>query len=768
MSTDATDVDYRYPNTAVHADTYFNLVTAGYGLDPDPALGYELDTSARTLAEKLNAQYLDARDFGATGDGTTDDTDALRNLFDAKLDLTGWGKTSGTANTSTGEGLPETWAEGWKVVLLPPGIYRVRKGLSVRSNTIVFAHGAVIKALPVIGANPDTEWERGYWDARTSTAGSGIGHLGGLVTIRHAQNVHWYGGTLDANGIIIRAGCNALGISAPYANSIGRGERIIVQDVRIRGCRNNLISNTPIGLLDSFQGGGGKALTLQLGQSEVILRNILVEDCDYVATIEGTSSNDRDLRQVVVDTLIARDCKYGFIIQGTASQMESSCDLKNIWLHNVGNAAYEAEIPPGTTYTDFADDPRRVGGVLTLYNANNLHADIRISNDNETGVTGTGGSDLIRGTARNSHIRIQGYVARLNHLWNTTLTQQDARISRIDVINGGSGYVATDTVSYTNDPIGGGPAHHRETTLTVENGKITGVTLGETAFYARGPNNSTLDTGKGYQRPPTVTVVSSTGSGAVLTPVMNYPYAASTGTGSIFNVTLDVELEVAAHTGLLVKHLPHVKPTGLDIRAAIRRTNVPAAPVTGIYDYEAGDVAGMQSRNRFELVLRDVQKVIRGRFDRQWDASAIQALDGPIVELGAVNFNDAIKVNGPVQSDGTITVDAPVRFDGPIDNRFINHRVTLPVSTPTVVVNNADLPAGFRGLVIVSSLGLSYQHAALLMKSEVSDTLVMVPLSMPMTYTLMLDVNKDIAVISTAPTATASRVVVVPFDASTH
>ena len=308
----------------------------------------------------------------------------------------------------------------------------------------------------------------------------------------------------------------------------------------------------------------------------------------------------------------------------------------------------------------------------------------------------------------------------------------------------------SDTVSYTNDPIGGGPANHRETTLTVENGKITGVALGETAFYARGPNNSTLDTGKGYQRPPSLTVVSSTGSGAVLTPVMNYPYAASTGTGSIFNVTLDVELEVTTHTGLLVKHLPHVKPTGLDIRAAIRRTNVPAAPVAGIYDYEAGDVAEVQSRNRFELVLRDVQKVIRGRFDRQWDAAAIQALEGPIVELSATNFN------------------APVQFDSTIDNRFINRRVTLPAGTPMVVVNNTELPAGFRGLVIVSSLGLSYQHTALLMKSEVNDALVMVPLGAGTAYTLALDANKDITVTSTATQPIASRVVVVPFDASTH
>ncbi|MEN2977250.1 glycosyl hydrolase family 28-related protein [Tistrella bauzanensis] len=761
MSTDASDVIYQYPETEIAVATYCSRVNGllPTGVDPEPDQGgsppgeYNLHTEARTLAEKLNAQYLDARDFGATGDGISDDTDALRTLFDARLDLVGWGKTSADINIGTGAGLPETFADAWKVVLLPPGTYRVRKALSVRSNTIVLAHGAIIKALPVNEVDPFIDWDRGYWDARTNTSDSGTGHLGGLVSIRHAQNVHWYGGTLDANNIVIRAGCNALGISAPSANAISHGGRIIVQDVRIRGCRNNLLSNT-VGLLDSFQGGGGKAITLQLGQSEVILRNILVDDCDYVATIEGTASNDRELRQVVVDTLIAKNCKYGFIIQGTASQMESSCDLKNIWLHNVGNAAYEAEIPDGTTYGDFADDPRRIGGVLTLYNANNVHADIRISNDNITGVTGTGGSDLIRGTARNSHIRIQGYVAKLNHLWNTTFTQQDARISSITVTNGGSGYADTDTVDYHHDLIGGGPSNDRAVTLTIVGGVITEAVMEPTAFYADGPDGKTLDTGKGYQRPPTLTVVSSSGSGAVLTPVMSYPFNTANGTGGIFNVTLDVELEVGEHGGFLVKHLPHAKPTGLDIRAAIRRASSLAAPVTAIYDYEEDDIDNVQARNRFELVMRDTQKVIRGRFDRTLNVmktADLQALDGPLVELGDQLFQGA------------------TRFDGTIDNRFINHRLNLTNGTPAVVVENAALPAGFRGVIIVSSLGLSYQHTALVLKSEVSATLVLVPLGTGSAYTLSVDAaTQDVIATSTAAGTVATRVVVVPFDASTH
>ncbi|WP_372402406.1 glycosyl hydrolase family 28-related protein [Tistrella bauzanensis] len=682
MSTDASDVIYQYPASELDNDTYLAYGSFVTGVANGTDTASTITTTARDLATRLNAQYLDARDFGAVGDGVTDDTAALRALFDARFDLLGWGKTSGTS-------APETWADAWKVVMLPAGTYRLSRALSIRSNTIVFAYGAVLKALPVGGSDPENVWEAGYWDARTNGTKSGIGHLGGLVSIRHAQNVHWHGGTLDANQIMIRGGFNALGISAPYASSVGRGEKIIVRDVRLRGCRTNLTSNTTAKLPDIFPGGGGKGITLQLGQNDIILQNLLIEDCDVVATIEGTESLGRELRQVIVDTVIARDCKYGFIVQGVPPQMKSSIDLKNIWLHNVGNAAYDAS-PDGYTHTgDFIDDPRRIGGVLTMYNANNMNADIRITNDNETGLTGTGGSDLIRGTARNSHIRIQGYVARLNHLWNTTLTQQDARISSITVINGGSGYTAGDTVVFTNDVVGGGPTSHQVGTLTVDaNGAIESVALSDQALYL---GDSTADTGKGYQRPPIITVTSATGTGAVLTPVMNYPFSTDNKTGGVFDCVLEAELEVGEHVGKLVKHLPHVRPTGLDIRAAIRSADAFSAPVNDIYDFEAGDTAGIQARNRFEIIIRNLQKVIRGRFDRDWDAATVQAMAGPLVELGKTEFAEQ------------------VRFDATIDNRFINHRLNVTGSvggTTTTLVDASALPAGFRGLVTVTSLGL--------------------------------------------------------------
>ncbi|WP_449221865.1 glycosyl hydrolase family 28-related protein [Tistrella mobilis] len=749
MSTDASDVIYQYPQSDIQDDLYIAFGSFVTGTpDADLAKRYDRASTAasvaRTLAEKLNAQYLDVRDFGATGDGVTDDTAALRAVFDARFAGTGWGKTSATGS------YPEVWGDGWKVILIPPGTYRLSRAISVRSKTVVFAYGAILKALPVNATDPETVWVEGYWDARTtepvSTTKSGIGHLGGILSIRHAQNVYWHGGTLDGNDILIRAGFNGLGISAPLASKVSAGERIVVRDLQIRRFRNNMVP----GLNDIFVNGGGKAFTIQLGQSEIILQNLLIDDCDFVGTIEGTSSNGRGLRQVVVDTLMATDCKYGFVIHGTTSQMDSSCDLRNVWLRNVGNNAHDGHVD-GTTYANFIDDKRRIGGVLTLQNANNLKADIRITNDNTTGLGDvTGKSDLIRGTARNTQIRIKGYVAHLNHLWNATLPQQDARVSSLTIIHGGTGYTAGPLpLSFTNDSIGGGPASHQTATIAVDgSGSITEINLSDQALFQ---GAATLDTGKGYQRPPTVTAGGS-GTGAVFTPVMNYAFAPATATGGVFDCLVEAELEVGQHHGLLVKHLPHVRPTGLDIRATIRSTASFTAPVSGIYDYEPGDPANIQGRNRFEIVVRNLQKVIRGRFDRQWDAAAIQALEGPIVELGGIDFNTS------------------VQFDSTIDNRFINRRVTLPAGTPTVVVNNTELPAGFRGLVIVSSLGLSYQHTALLMKSEVNDTLVMVPLGAGTAYTLALDANKDITVTSTS-TATqpiASRVVVVPFDASTH
>lgn len=68
----------------------------------------------------MNKNYLSARDFGAVGDGETDDTDALESLFETAFLLK-------------------------KAVFFDPGTYLIRRSLLLRSGMEVFGEDATIK-----------------------------------------------------------------------------------------------------------------------------------------------------------------------------------------------------------------------------------------------------------------------------------------------------------------------------------------------------------------------------------------------------------------------------------------------------------------------------------------------------------------------------------------------------------------------------------------------------------------------------------------------
>lgn len=68
----------------------------------------------------MNKSYLSAREFGAVGDGQTDDTDALEELFDAAFMLK-------------------------KAVFFDPGTYLIRRSLLLRSGMEIYGEDATIK-----------------------------------------------------------------------------------------------------------------------------------------------------------------------------------------------------------------------------------------------------------------------------------------------------------------------------------------------------------------------------------------------------------------------------------------------------------------------------------------------------------------------------------------------------------------------------------------------------------------------------------------------
>jgi hypothetical protein len=136
---------------------------------------------ATNVQAKLR-QYVSVKDFGAVGDGTTDDTVAIQAALDA---------VSGTGLT----------------LLIPPStsFYRITATLYPKSNTTIWGYGATIK-------NSGTSVFTMIWVL--GTAGSA----------NYLTDVNILGLTVDCNGTVLDSGGS--GIGGSYCNNL-----------RIRDCK---------------------------------------------------------------------------------------------------------------------------------------------------------------------------------------------------------------------------------------------------------------------------------------------------------------------------------------------------------------------------------------------------------------------------------------------------------------------------------------------------------------------------------------------------
>ena len=123
----------------------------------------------QTVQTKLE-QYISVKDFGAVGDGVTDDTVALQNALDA---------VSGTGMS----------------LLIPPStsFYRITSTLYPKSNTTIFGYGAEIK-------NSGTAIFNMIW---------ALGTDGGP----YLTDISVFGLTVDCNGTYLDAGGSGIGAS---------------------------------------------------------------------------------------------------------------------------------------------------------------------------------------------------------------------------------------------------------------------------------------------------------------------------------------------------------------------------------------------------------------------------------------------------------------------------------------------------------------------------------------------------------------------------
>src|SRR5947209_7668324 len=100
-----------------------------------------------TMPKRLNYS-LNVKDFGAKGNGVTDDTDAINAVIDY-------------AYTLGGNTISQSPRQFGAVIFFPPGIYLVSKGGTVRIQLDRYTDGVKWATLLYVGCGPNASIIRG-------------------------------------------------------------------------------------------------------------------------------------------------------------------------------------------------------------------------------------------------------------------------------------------------------------------------------------------------------------------------------------------------------------------------------------------------------------------------------------------------------------------------------------------------------------------------------------------------------------------------------
>lgn len=169
-------------------------------------------TPASAVATNVQAklrQHVSAKDYGAVGDGTTDDTDSLKMALAA--------------------GVP---------IYLPPGEYKITSPLYLDSGSVLVGAGAadtkILKSTDTSGTGTNT--------ARSSTVTDSYVKNAALV-VRHGDNA--YAENLVVRGIEIASGEDAISGDAlvEYGIFAPRLKQSLFADLIIRDCRFGFVTH---------------------------------------------------------------------------------------------------------------------------------------------------------------------------------------------------------------------------------------------------------------------------------------------------------------------------------------------------------------------------------------------------------------------------------------------------------------------------------------------------------------------------------------------
>lgn len=251
------------------------------------AYGRSLLTNADAAAARANLDLgvVCPEDFGAVGDGVTDDATAVRDMFLSAF-------TNGGVNIHLPKG--KTYASS-----LP---------IDVKNNTYVFGAGTL---------------------KCTAFHSAGM-----FIQLKNAvKNVTWIGPTLDING---QKNMNGFGIG-DVPNSTDFVSDIHI-DALVRGTRISTVATDTPPYNEAGYGlyaGGGKALSVQF-RARNVYANIRTEDCDIACSVEAAVSDTRHLENVVIDLQAKDSHRTALYIAGSRDGISS-----------IDSASYMHSLYPG-------------------------------------------------------------------------------------------------------------------------------------------------------------------------------------------------------------------------------------------------------------------------------------------------------------------------------------------------------------------------------------------------------------------------------------
>lgn len=276
------------PGAVLKPDNGITVTLAG-GIVNAP-MSQIFDSSAGGAVVVQRAPEVYPQWWGALGDDTNDDQPAIQAMFDAA-----------SAAASSGQRTK---------VVLPPGVYRCDDELVPKSNICVENQGH----LKFYGGDA----------------------IGGFVVLRAQQNIELYGGIWDSNQ---QENDNtiALGFVNPDQSVAGDAtENIFIHDMLIKNSKHGGSHIVDIDDPADVGRGGGKGITVQFGNKDITISDVVLENCDLGLSIEGKETDAAYSQGIVIENVVLKNCKYmGLFLTSVVNSANLYGQTTSVSLNNI-------------------------------------------------------------------------------------------------------------------------------------------------------------------------------------------------------------------------------------------------------------------------------------------------------------------------------------------------------------------------------------------------------------------------------------------------